>query len=487
MLSFSDYRNHIILINNYLIYRTMKKYLHVVVFFILLSFTVNSISGQYRQDVRPPAQGIPTGIQQEEAKAKPLAERIGHNDKSQQREYKGVHAGPGSLNYQTLLGAGTIKDLVFMHCGPINPKSGIGHHFHYLADEMFLILDGEAEFTINGHTSLIKGPAGVPVKAGNSHAIYNPTDKPVNWLNFQVKVPWVDNPYGSRGFGRGAYDYSADPGAGAFNMNDGRVGVTLEEIPTFKSTFTMTKDLMRPVVNMNGGRDTVFYRRALGSAAFASNWSAFDHYYLPPKASIGRHFHPGVDEIYLVSKGSGRICVDDEIADIVWGDAIPVYAGEIHSIENTSDEPLELLVYAVAYEKGKLDEVSVPLEMTKLQMFFEIPEDKCQAFEDNYRETYIPALRQQTGYMGSKLIRLYPTNVLKSIGAARPKYNYQMELLFDTEENRVKWTQTDIHNVAWGKTKGMAKNFEYIGYDVVGMDQTKDPIGDRSITTEKKY
>ena len=224
----------------------MKNKLHVVILSILLTIAANSMSAQSRQDVRPPAQGIPVGIQPQEAKVLPLAERIGHNDKSQQREYKGVHAGPGSLNYQTLLGAGTIKDLVFMHCGPINPKSGIGHHFHYLADEMFLILDGEAEFTINGQTALIKGPAGVPVKAGNSHAIYNPTDKPVNWLNFQVKVPWVDNPYGSRGFGRGAYDYSADPGAGAFNMNDGRVGVTLEEIPTFKLSLIHISEPTRP-------------------------------------------------------------------------------------------------------------------------------------------------------------------------------------------------------------------------------------------------
>ncbi len=462
----------------------MKLKLHVVFLLILFALTANSMSGQTRYE-QPLAPGIPVGIKPAEAKTLPLTDRIGHYDKSKQRESKSVHAGPGSLTYQTLLGAGTIKDLVFMHSGPINPKSGIGHHFHLLADELFLILDGEAEFTINGQTALIKGPAGVPLKAGNSHAIYNPTDKPVAWLNFQVKLPTIDNPYGSRT--GNAYNYSADPGSGAFDLRDGRVGVTLEKQPTFINTLTMTKNIMRPVFQMNGGKDTVFYRRALGSTAFASNWSFFDHLLIPAGASVGRHFHAGVEEIYLVTKGKGKILVNHEMADIVWGDAIPIYTGEIHSIENNSNEPLELMIYGVAHEKGKLDEVAVPLKMTKLQMFFEVAPEKCDAFELNYTDTYIPALRQQTGYLGSKLIRVYPPNITKSISAATSKFNYQMELMFDTEEHRQMWTKTQVHDVAWGKTAALAKSFEWRGYDVVGMDQVADPVGPRSLTTEKKY
>jgi mannose-6-phosphate isomerase-like protein (cupin superfamily) len=414
----------------------------------------------------------------------PLAKRIGHYDKTKQREYKGVHAGAGSVTYQTLQPGNTIQDLVFMHCGPINPKSGIGNHFHSNADEMFFIIDGEAEFTINGQTALIKGPAGVPLKAGNSHAIYNPTDKPVNWLNFQVRCHDIDNPYPAGA--RGSYNYASDPYSGNFDLGDTRVGTQLVPVPTFMNTKTMTKDLMRPIAHMDGGKDTVYYRRALGASSFASNWAFFDHIIIPPKASVGRHLHKGVEEIYLVIKGKGRISVNYEMSDIVWGDAVPIYAGEIHSIENTSNEPLELVVYGVALEKGKLDEMVVPLNMTKLQMFFEVASEKCEAFELNYSDTYIPALRQQIGYLGSKLDRIYPNDVSKSISAAATKYNYQMELMFDTEEHRQMWTKTQIHTDAWAKTSGMAKSYQWNGYDVVGMDQVSDPIGSRSITTEKR-
>ena len=53
---------------------------------------------------------------------------------------------------------------------------------------MFVILDGEAQFTVDGRTSTLKGPAGAPARMGHAHAIYNATDKPVQWLNINVAV-----------------------------------------------------------------------------------------------------------------------------------------------------------------------------------------------------------------------------------------------------------------------------------------------------------
>jgi oxalate decarboxylase/phosphoglucose isomerase-like protein (cupin superfamily) len=42
-------------------------------------------------------------------------------------------------------------NLFFLHRGAIDPKSGVGHHFHNQCEEMFVILDGEAQFTIDVH------------------------------------------------------------------------------------------------------------------------------------------------------------------------------------------------------------------------------------------------------------------------------------------------------------------------------------------------
>ena len=95
-------------------------------------------------------------------------------------------------------------NLWFLHRGVLQPKSGIGQHFHNYCEEMFVILDGEAQFTIDGRTSTLKGPAGAPARMGHSHAIYNATDKPVEWMNINVTSF------------RGIYD--------AFDLGDGRVG-----------------------------------------------------------------------------------------------------------------------------------------------------------------------------------------------------------------------------------------------------------------------
>jgi mannose-6-phosphate isomerase-like protein (cupin superfamily) len=422
----------------------------------------------------------------------PLAERIGHTDQTKAFAGKNVHQGTGTLYMQTLLGRGSITGLNFMHHGPLMPKSSIGHHFHTNSDEMFLILDGDCEFTVNGQTALIKGPVGVPCKSGNSHAVYNPSAKPVDWVNFNVAVvnPSEVAGYGSAGGGggfqrRGAYNYSADP-TGLFETADDRVGATLEKKPTFISTRQLTKDLLRPVVRMDGGKDTVFYRRALGPGSFESNWAFVDHLLIPVGSSVGRHFHSGVDEVYFVIKGKGKVHVNDEWADITYGDAVPVRASEIHSLESSATDPLEMIVYGVALEKGKLDVTDVPLTMAKLQMFFEVEPVNFEAFEKNYIDVYVVALRKQVGYIGSRLLHRFPDDVSKRVGSPETRFTYEMELLFDTEEHRVMWTKTKEHDYAWAKTSAMAKSYQWFGYDIVGMDQLSDPLGKRNVTIEKQ-
>ena len=109
-----------------------------------------------------------------------LAQRIAHNDPSRYRASSGVHGGPGQLNYFALFNGDVLDtNLWFLHRGVIQPKSGIGQHFHNYCEEMFVILNGEAQFTIDGRTTTLKAPARAPARMGHSHAIYNATDQPV--------------------------------------------------------------------------------------------------------------------------------------------------------------------------------------------------------------------------------------------------------------------------------------------------------------------
>lgn len=84
----------------------------------------------------------------------PLEQRIARNDPARYRSSTSVHGGPGRLNFFTMFGGEALDtNLWFLHRGVIEPKSGIGAHFHNYCEEMFVILDGEAQFTIDGRTS----------------------------------------------------------------------------------------------------------------------------------------------------------------------------------------------------------------------------------------------------------------------------------------------------------------------------------------------
>lgn len=106
-----------------------------------------------------------------------------------------------------------------------------------------------------------------------------------------------------------------------------------------------------------------------------------------------------------------------------------------------------------------------------LQIYFEVVPDQTSAFEQIYREAYVPAMEKQEGYLGSRLLRLFPAPVATEIKAEETPFNYQMELVFDTEENRRKWAASDEHQKVWPMAQDLALRVAWRGYDVAGKDR----------------
>jgi mannose-6-phosphate isomerase-like protein (cupin superfamily) len=250
-----------------------------------------------------------------------LASKITHYDLSKTKNLKAVHDGAGTMNFGPLMTDKTLStNMIFLHRGVLHAHGGIGQHFHNHCEEMFVIFDGEAEFTVNGRTSLLKGTVGAPDRMGSSHAIYNPTDHDVEWMNINVGTSKV-------------YD--------AFNMGDDRVGAPKDKVPQFV-TMKLDKALLKPS-DIPG----VMRRRALGPSVFYTPWAYVDHMLVQAGASVPQIRMTDLSEAFYVMSGEGSVTVNGETVAIKKGDAIPVDVNQTHSFKAGS-APLELMVIGVA-------------------------------------------------------------------------------------------------------------------------------------------
>src|SRR6266567_3026038 len=251
-----------------------------------------------------------------------LVAKITHYDVAKTANLKAVHDGAGSMNFGPLMTDKTLStNFIFLHRGVLHAHGGIGQHFHNHCEEMFVIFDGEAEFTINGRTSLLKGTVGAPDRMGSSHAIYNPTDHDVEWMNINVGTSKV-------------YD--------AFNLGDDRVGAAKDKIPQFV-TMRLDRALLKPA--REGSK--VQRRRALGPSVFYTPWAYVDHELIAPGGDTGASAIPDMSESYYVMSGEGSVTMNGETVAIKKGDAIPVDLNQSKSFK-AGAAPLELMIIAVA-------------------------------------------------------------------------------------------------------------------------------------------
>ncbi|MGE5943385.1 MAG: cupin domain-containing protein [Flavobacteriales bacterium] len=385
------------------------------------------------------------------ATSQTIKERIIHNDASKFRELSAVHAGAGKMGFTQLIGRNDLStNFLYLHSGVIHPKSGIGHHFHHNIEEMYVILNGEAEFTINGRTSKIKAPAIVPCKMGDAHGIYNASNEPLRWLNFAVS--------------------SVKGSSDNFDLADARVDATLDPVPVFVSG-RLEKEKTRSNNRLYTG-DGVLSRRLFDANVFSTDWNHVDHLIIPAGKSTEERQLLGIEEVYFVVKGSGSVSIDGQSGNIIADDAFTGKLNEKVTLSNTGKDDLEILVIGIAESKNMGTGNKTPNAESKvmaLQMDFVVPKENFEAFEKMFSTIYVPALSAQKGFLGAKLFKIFPDETAKKIQAEPTEYNYQIQFSFDSEENRQKWVASKEHvDVAWPACAALVTKYKWRGYDVKG-------------------
>jgi mannose-6-phosphate isomerase-like protein (cupin superfamily) len=100
---------------------------------------------------------------------------------------------------------------------------------------------------------------------------------------------------------------------------------------------------------MKDGKGAIAVTHILRQIQMRGKCRFFGRMLIRPGCSIGLHKHVDEEEIYYILKGKGIVTDNDIRQEVKEGDVILTGGGASHSIENTADEPLEVLGIILLY------------------------------------------------------------------------------------------------------------------------------------------
>ena len=99
---------------------------------------------------------------------------------------------------------------------------------------------------------------------------------------------------------------------------------------------------------VHGGQGYAVARRLFTRTDFKSSLFFFSESSLQPGSSYGDHPHTADEEVYYIVEGRGLMQVDGEEQEVGPGDAVLTPPGSHHSLRNTGQGVLKVLVIGAA-------------------------------------------------------------------------------------------------------------------------------------------
>ena len=105
--------------------------------------------------------------------------------------------------------------------------------------------------------------------------------------------------------------------------------------------------------------------------------------------------------------------------------------------------------------------------MITLHIYLRVKAGHEASLERLYKETYVPAITVQRGFQSTTLLRSFGPEMTVAIQASRD-WNYEIDIVFDTEKNRQAWAAGPEHTAAWPKVVELCDEITWQGFDLLG-------------------
>jgi len=94
--------------------------------------------------------------------------------------------------------------------------------------------------------------------------------------------------------------------------------------------------------------------------------------------------------------------------------------------------------------------------MIELHIYVEPKVGREADLERAYKEHYVPAIRVQKGFVSTALLKR-----MTALG------EYEIDISFETEEQRVAWVASKEHVAAWPRIQETLARCSWVGYEVI--------------------
>jgi heme-degrading monooxygenase HmoA len=103
----------------------------------------------------------------------------------------------------------------------------------------------------------------------------------------------------------------------------------------------------------------------------------------------------------------------------------------------------------------------------QFQVRQQVKPDDLAAFEKIIRNSFVPAISHQEGFVSFRLLYEYPDDLRAELGATSDGFHVVVQLTFDTEEHRQTWVRTDEHESVGQELAGVVTEATFSGYTIV--------------------